>query len=227
MGLMTLPAGQRPIADFPRFGLPQYADRFPQTVDAVSIEIADEQGNTATVSDALKKLEKIDQVSDFHCVTTWSHLQIKWSGYRFRDVLEKVIEPALGSPVKTKYAIFSGQDGYKNVLPIKDLLADDMLLATELHDQPLSVEHGAPMRLIAPAHYGYKSVKHLKRIDFANDLDKLKRPRFLKFLFHPRGRVDLEERGEYVPGWALRYLYRPLIAGTRKRFETALSRRRD
>ena len=104
---------------------------------------------------------------------------------------------------------------------------DDILLATEIREiQPLSVAHGAPMRLIAPAHYGYKSVKHLKRIEFADDLSGLKAPaRFLKFLFHPRGRVDLEERGEYVPGWALRYLYRPLIARTRKKFETAMLRR--
>lgn len=223
---MALPVGQRAIADFPRFGLPQYADRFPQTVDAISIEVSDVHGNAATISDELGKLEKITQISDFHCVTTWSHLQLKWGGYRFKDVLEKVIEPALGAPVNTKYAIFCGQDGYKNVLPLQDLLADDIMLATEIHDQPLSVAHGAPMRLIAPAHYGYKSVKHLKRIEFANDLSGLKTPRFLKFLFHPRGRVDLEERGEYVPGWALRYLYRPLIARTRKKFETAMARRR-
>ena len=39
-------------------------------------------------------------------------------------------------------------------------------MADHLDGQLLPIEHGAPLRLIAPAHYGYKSVKHLHRIEF-------------------------------------------------------------
>ena len=42
----------------------------------------------------------------------------------------------------------------------------DVLLANELNSQPLTVEHGAPLRLIAPKHYGYKSVKYLCRMEY-------------------------------------------------------------
>jgi hypothetical protein len=42
---------------------------------------------------------------------------------------------------------------------------------------------------------------------------------------HPRARVAMEERGRIFPGWVLRYLYRPLIGPTVKRFQRALERR--
>ena len=79
-------------------------------------------------------------------------------------------------------------------------------------------EHGAPLRLIAPAHYGYKSVKHLHRIEFWRS-DEHYRPYGLRFMVHPRARVAFEERGQWVPGWLLRHLYRPLIGMTVARFE--------
>jgi DMSO/TMAO reductase YedYZ molybdopterin-dependent catalytic subunit len=50
-------------------------------------------------------------------------------------------------------------------LLLSDLLAAEVLLADILDGLPLSMEHGAPLRLVAPAHYGYKSVKHLSGIE--------------------------------------------------------------
>jgi DMSO/TMAO reductase YedYZ molybdopterin-dependent catalytic subunit len=102
------------------------------------------------------------------------------------------------------------QDGYRTALPLADLLAPDVLIADRLNDQPLTVEHGAPVRLVAPAHYGYKSAKHLDRIELRAD-DLGYRPLLPRFLDHPRARAALEERGQYVPGLLLRYLFRPFI----------------
>ena len=46
-------------------------------------------------------------------------------------------------------------------------------------------------------------------------------------MVHPRARVALEERGQWVPGWLLRYLYRPLIGTTVARFEREKRRHRQ
>jgi DMSO/TMAO reductase YedYZ molybdopterin-dependent catalytic subunit len=103
---------------------------------------------------------------------------------------------------------------------LEDLLAQDVLLADRLNGEPIPVDHGAPLRLIAPAHYGYKSIKHLARIEFRRP-DEGYRVSGFRFMDHPRARVALEERGRLVPGWLLRHLYRPLIPGTVSRFANA------
>jgi len=82
------------------------------------------------------------------------------------------------------------------------------------------------VRLIAPAHYGYKSVKHLSRIEFRNEEDGYRASGF-RFMDHPRARVALEERGRGVPGWLLRRLYRPLISDTVARFAKAMTEREN
>jgi len=86
---------------------------------------------------------------------------------------------------------------------------------------PLPIAHGAPLRLLAPAHYGYKSVKHINRIEFWRSGAHY-RPVGFRFMAHPRPRVTHEERGQWLPGWALRHLYRPLVHPTASRFEQAV-----
>jgi DMSO/TMAO reductase YedYZ molybdopterin-dependent catalytic subunit len=103
---------------------------------------------------------------------------------------------------------------------LEDLLAPDVLLADRLNGQRISVDHGAPLRLIAPAHYGYKSVKHLSRVEFLDPAAGY-RVSGLSFMDHPRARVAREERGRVLPGWLLRYLYRPFIPGTVSKFAQA------
>ena len=60
---------------------------------------------------------------------------------------------------------FAGLDGHWAVMLLEDALADDALLADRLNDAPLNAKHGAPVRLVAPAHYGFVNVKHLCRIE--------------------------------------------------------------
>jgi DMSO/TMAO reductase YedYZ molybdopterin-dependent catalytic subunit len=160
------------------------------------------------------------QVSDFHCVTTWSCQGLKWQGIRFRDFYEQVILPNTKPAPDAINVIFKCQDGYRARMLLEDLLKDDVMLAVALNDAPLSVENGAPLRLIAPAHYGYKNAKHVETIEFHKSNNAFKPPR-LRILEHQRARVAYEERGSGAPGWALRYLFRPLIKSTIKSFEKA------
>jgi DMSO/TMAO reductase YedYZ molybdopterin-dependent catalytic subunit len=221
-----LPPGQRAVATFPRFGLTQFASRFPGQTAKPGLEIVGDVEHTLQVRDALAGLPRIEQVSDFHCVTTWSHRALCWGGVRFADFFEQVVVPRAGPRPGATLVGLRGQDGARTGMLLVDLLSPDVLLADTLNGQSLGVEHGAPLRLIAPVHYGYKSVKHLCRLEFKNETAGY-RVSGLRFMDHPRARVALEERGRFFPGWLLRYLYRPLVAGTVARFATALREHKE
>jgi DMSO/TMAO reductase YedYZ molybdopterin-dependent catalytic subunit len=216
-----LPPGQRESHEFPRFGLTPFANRFPKKPDTVELKIFGAVERTITVADALFDLSRHNQVSDFHCVTTWSCRNLAWSGFRFKDFYERIVVPEAQPEEGSVFVGLRGQDGYRTCLPLKDLLADDVLLADRLYNKPLTVEHGAPLRLVTPSHYGYKNVKYIHGLEFCLEY-KETHPRGLRFLDHPRARVSLEERGRVGAGWFFRHLYRPLINSTAAKFKRAL-----
>jgi DMSO/TMAO reductase YedYZ molybdopterin-dependent catalytic subunit len=163
----------------------------------------------------------VEQVSDFHCVTTWSRRSLRWGGVRFVDFYNAVVLPKARPFSSATLVALRGQDGARTGMLLTDLLGQDVVLADTLEGKPLTVGHGAPVRLVAPAHYGYKSMKYLARLEFRS-ADSSYRVSGLRFMDHPRARVALEERGQWVPGWLLRYLYRPLVSGTIAHFAEAL-----
>ncbi|HET9446710.1 MAG TPA: molybdopterin-dependent oxidoreductase [Steroidobacteraceae bacterium] len=207
---LPLPPGQRLVPEFPRFGVARFARR---KIDHKEVRVefsgALARAVVLTATD-LAKLQRRTVTLDFHCAAGWSYEALTWSGFRFIDVWNAFVAPHLDSTQKLGFAILRGRDGYRTSLPLADLLAPDVLIADRLNDQPLTVEHGAPVRLIAPAHYGYKSAKHLASIELRLD-DQGYRPLLPRLLDHPRARVALEERGQILPGWLLRYAFRPLI----------------
>ena len=80
----------------------------------------------------------------------------------------------------------------------------DRTLAWALNDCGLDRRHGAPLRLVSPAQYGYKNVKHVESI-------ALRSTRPVSLLGpkeHLRARVALEERHSRIPGRLLRWPYR-------------------
>lgn len=218
--MSVLPPGQREIASFPRFGLWPFADRFPAETAKTELKIWGQVEHEIVLTDPLADLPRIEQSADFHCVTTWTRNGLRWGGVRFSDFYEKVVVPQAKPNPGACCAILRGQDGARTSLLLEDLLAPDVLLADSLDGEPLTVEHGAPLRLVAPAHYGYKSIKYLSRIELRND--GRYRPNAFRFMDHPRARVAFEERGRWIPGWILRFVYRPLIPYTVKRFSAAL-----
>ncbi len=215
--MKTLPPGQKESDIFPRFGLPQYANRFPKEVDRISFSIGGDL-EEFEISEVLNTLSRTHQVSDFHCVTTWSKLNLHWSGYKFKDFYNAFILPKLTHEIT--FVILKAQDGYKTSLPLEDLMKENVLLADQLDNQPLTLEHGAPIRFITPDHYGYKNLKHIKRIEFYAEKQIVKQG-FLRFMDHPRARVAEEERASTGPGILFRWLYKFGINGTIRDFEKA------
>lgn len=212
-----LPPGQKESKIFPRFGLPQYANRFPSELDTIRFIISGDI-DEFEISDQLLTLERKTIVSDFHCVTTWSKLNLKWSGYRFSDFYNALILPRISNPIT--FVVLKAQDGYKTSLPLSDLMNQNVLLADYLNDAPLNVEHGAPIRIVAPDHYGYKNLKHLKGMEFYSSTKKIKQG-YLSFMDHPRARVSHEERASYGPAILFRWIYKIGIKNTISSYKKA------
>lgn len=205
---VNLPPGQHLLPFFPRFGLPWYAHRAPAGTPGVRIEIVGPDGWRATLDTAdLDGLPSREQSSDFHCVTTWSRLDVRWSGIPFRTLHERLLAPRVDPTGAARFVRVHGADGYADTLPLDDLLADNVLLALGLDGAPLPPAHGAPVRLVTPDHYGYKNVKHVTRIE-------LRRRGGFPWplsLHHPRARVAHQERFRGLPGPLIARVYRALI----------------
>lgn len=111
--------------------------------------------------DEVHSLPRVTVTSDFHCVTGWSKLRNRWEGVLFRTLVE-MAEPA----PEARFATIECEVGYTTSLPLEDLLRDDVLLAYRLDDRELPPEHGAPLRLVVPAKYAYKSAKWVRGVKF-------------------------------------------------------------
>ncbi|MCX8145333.1 MAG: sulfite oxidase-like oxidoreductase [Azovibrio sp.] len=109
---------------------------------------------------AFMALPQVTSISDFHCVTTWSCLDLDWEGVRAADVL------ALARPQPAaRFVTLYGYDGYTTNLPLSALLDADVLLAHGVRGGPLAPAHGGPVRLVVPRRYGWKSAKWLCAIE--------------------------------------------------------------
>jgi DMSO/TMAO reductase YedYZ molybdopterin-dependent catalytic subunit len=203
--------GQRRIAGFPRYGLPPFATRWPFVSEQPTLRVGGEVGESLELPlSVLGALPRMELVADLHCVVTWTAGGLRWSGFRFRDVWERFIAPR-GPATDARWLLCKGADGFRAALWLPDALAPDVLLADRLDGAALPLEHGAPLRIVAPAQYGYKSVKHLVAVEVC-----VGRPRTSAgWREHARGRVALEERSEHLPGWVWRWIWRALLPPTR------------
>lgn len=109
----------------------------------------------------LRALPRTHQVSTFHCVTGWTVHDVHWTGVRLTDLLDAV-GPLAGAGA---LRFVSAESPYVDYLTLPEARLHDVLLAYGMNGKPLPREHGAPLRLIIPEMYGYKSVKWLRRID--------------------------------------------------------------
>jgi DMSO/TMAO reductase YedYZ molybdopterin-dependent catalytic subunit len=161
----------------------------------------------------LATLPRRELSADFHCVAGWSATNLRWEGVPFAAFYRAVIEPALVPGAAITHVVFRGLDGYRSVVWLEDALAEGVLLADRLDGRPLDGDHGAPLRLVSPAQYGYVSTKHLCRVEVhAGERKDAGAARIGTLLFrpHPRARVAEEERHGALPGWLVRPFYRAL-----------------
>ncbi|MGT2437293.1 sulfite oxidase-like oxidoreductase [Bradyrhizobium betae] len=125
-------------------------------------------------------------VSDIHCVTTWSRYDNLWEGLATRELLA-----ACQPREDARFVVLHSSDGYNTNLALEDFAAEDALLAHSWSGEPLTKEHGGPVRLVVPHLYFWKSAKWLQAIEFVTD-DK---PGFWEVRgYHNRGNPWAEQR---------------------------------
>jgi DMSO/TMAO reductase YedYZ molybdopterin-dependent catalytic subunit len=156
-----LPPGQHLVKNWPVLDLGQQ----PQIrLDSWRLELRGLVENQLTLSwKSFLALDQSRKVSDIHCVTTWSRYDNEWQGVAARDLLDE----AMPKPGAT-HVLLTSYDGYTTNLPLMDFASEDAILATHWEGEPLTVEHGGPMRLVVPHLYFWKSAKWLRRIEFLN-----------------------------------------------------------
>ena len=109
-------------------------------------------------------LPQIADTSDFHCVTTWSKLNMNWKGVRLLDLA------ALAQPKETATHILCyGYDDYTTNVSLEEALKPDVLLVHTVEGQALPREHGGPVRMITPQLYAWKGSKWINRVTFLTE----------------------------------------------------------
>jgi DMSO/TMAO reductase YedYZ molybdopterin-dependent catalytic subunit len=103
------------------------------------------------------RLPKTEIQCDIHCVTRWSRFDNRFEGILFTEVM-KLVTPK----VEARFAIVRAEHGYTANLPLADLMQPDTMFAFKHDGEPLSAEHGYPVRLLVPHLYLWKSVKWVR-----------------------------------------------------------------
>lgn len=135
---------------------------------------------------AFQALPQSEMRSDIHCVTTWSRYDNNWKGVSTRDFLDAV-DPK-GEAVAV---MLTSYDGYTTNLLLSDFASPDAIIVHSWEGQPLTEEHGGPVRLVVPHLYFWKSAKWLHRIEF---LDRDSAGFWENNGYHMRGDPWSEER---------------------------------
>jgi DMSO/TMAO reductase YedYZ molybdopterin-dependent catalytic subunit len=109
---------------------------------------------------------------DIHCVTRWSKMDTTWEGVAVQTLIDQKLIKLKPS---AKYVLQQAEYGFTVNLPVEVVLADNFLLATHFNGQPLTSDHGAPLRgvvgyirdrqdLMTP--YFWKGAKWLRGLEF-------------------------------------------------------------
>jgi DMSO/TMAO reductase YedYZ molybdopterin-dependent catalytic subunit len=165
-GMPQLPVGQHVVRNWPVLDL---GDVPEISLDEWRLELGGliENPVTLTWHDFLA-LPQAEDVSDFHCVTTWSRYDNHWKGVRFRTIAELAVpQPDVRYVLATGYDHMPGtRIPYTTNVPLARAIEDDVLLVHTWEGEPLPREHGGPCRMITPKLYAWKGTKWIRRIEF-------------------------------------------------------------
>ena len=129
------------------------------------LDIFGEVDNALTLSwDELQALPQREVTTDIHCVTRWSKLDTTWVGVAVSELLGRA-----GVNPEGKFVMAYSDGGYTTNLPLEVVLDDDVLVAHTYDGKPLEPDHGAPLRLLVPKCYFWKSAKFLRKLEVMSE----------------------------------------------------------
>lgn len=142
----------------------------PVELDAVSWRLAitglvERQIKPLTL-DEIKSMESVDVMRTLKCIgDPIGEEQMgnaTWKGVRLRDIIQKA-----GVKANTKVVVFQCADSYHTAIPLEDAVHEDTILAYQMNGETLPIDHGFPVRLLNPGHYGTKNPKWIVNIQLA------------------------------------------------------------
>lgn len=134
---------------------------------------------TFDVDDLLRLFDQEERIYRLRCVEAWS-MVIPWMGFPLSKLLKEV-EPSGDARFVRFEAIYSPEDmpGQRNQwyawpyvegLRLDEAMHDLTILATGLYGKPLPPQDGAPIRLVVPWKYGFKSIKAIVKIELVREM---------------------------------------------------------
>jgi DMSO/TMAO reductase YedYZ molybdopterin-dependent catalytic subunit len=114
--------------------------------------------------DQLLSVSRREVTCDMHCVTQWSRLDNLFQGVPVEPLIERAAPLA-----EARYVMVHADPDYTTNLPLDDLLRPGNLLALTWNGEPLTAEHGGPVRLLVPHLYLWKSAKWVTGFEFMED----------------------------------------------------------
>jgi DMSO/TMAO reductase YedYZ molybdopterin-dependent catalytic subunit len=141
-----------------------HAGGVPQTDLATwDFRVFGEVENSITLSwDELQGLPSKEIELDIHCVTRWSRFDAGFRGVHWSE-LAKLVSPKPAG----RYVVAHAEQGFTANVPLRALEDENALIAYEADGEPLTPEHGWPLRLVIPTKYFWKSAKWLRGIELA------------------------------------------------------------
>ena len=165
-GMPKLPVGQHEVRNWPVLDLGELPEI---DLSTWSLKVGGLVENPFTLTwEELLARPQVDDVSDFHCVTTWSRYDNHWRGVRFKTLAELAVpKDAAKFVLCTGYDQLPGSDvRYSTNVPLERAVEDDVLLVHTWEGKPLPPEHGGPLRMITPKLYAWKGTKWIRSIEF-------------------------------------------------------------
>ena len=159
-----LPPGQYLTAKWPVL----HAGEVPDVDIATwTLEVTGEVQEPLTLGyDDLRALPTSRVTTDIHCVTRWSRFDAQFTGVHWRD-LAKLCRP---KPT-ANFVIAHAEHGFTSNVPLVALEDEHALVVYEADGEPLTPDHGYPVRLVIPTKYFWKSAKWLRRLELSS-IDK-------------------------------------------------------
>ncbi len=110
----------------------------------------------------LRELPATEVTTDIHCVTRWSRFDAQFKGVHWRE-LAKLCRPKPSA----RFVIAHAEHGFTSNVPLAALEDENALIVYEADGEPLTPDHGYPVRLFIPTKYFWKSAKWLRGIELS------------------------------------------------------------
>lgn len=121
----------------------------------------------------IKAMPKQEQITEHFCIQGWTGIA-KWGGVPMRHILD-IVRPTAEACFVVFYSLSEGSEGgrYYDVHELENMRHSLTILAYEMNGKPVSIVHGAPLRLRCENELGFKQVKWIEAIEFVHDFAHL------------------------------------------------------